>query len=275
MDHVRASTARQQTPMEHRTLPSGPVGTNPSRSKGQTFAAVLADAQQTRTDRAPRRSSGAALPQAPAPAVVPQTSLPPAFATSPAMGTQMDVPDALLQALMTWFVQTFLASFGPSGASGGSAAPLSGSVALPVSDVNSDGADAVGTATDGNAGGWTTGALSTATSTGVLNRAQLQAVTAQAAQLAGVPASWVTPLVAIAEHESAGHVAAVNPEETGDGEHAVGLMQTEPTTFAAYALPGHADIENPVDNMVAAIRYIEARYGDPNVALARSLRGGY
>ena len=38
-------------------------------------------------------------------------------------------------------------------------------------------------------------------------------------------------------------------------------MQMVPGTFAAYALPGHTNIYNPVDNIAAAIRYIIARYG--------------
>jgi SLT domain-containing protein len=62
---------------------------------------------------------------------------------------------------------------------------------------------------------------------------------------------------------------------TSRGEHATGLMQTLPSTFREYALPGHTNIYNPVDNMIAAIRYILARYGNPYTALQRSLRGGY
>jgi SLT domain-containing protein len=41
------------------------------------------------------------------------------------------------------------------------------------------------------------------------------------------------------------------------------LMQTLPSTFAAYALPGRDDLWNPVDNVAAAIRYIQARYEVP------------
>ena len=35
-------------------------------------------------------------------------------------------------------------------------------------------------------------------------------------------------------------------------------------TFHAYALPGHHDIWNPVDNMIAAFRYAISRYGSMN-----------
>lgn len=36
-----------------------------------------------------------------------------------------------------------------------------------------------------------------------------------------------------------------------------------PETFARYALAGHDNIWNPVDNAIAAIRYIQAAYGSP------------
>jgi SLT domain-containing protein len=38
-------------------------------------------------------------------------------------------------------------------------------------------------------------------------------------------------------------------------------MQTIEPTFRAYALPGHGDIRNPVDNIIAGTRYALARYG--------------
>jgi SLT domain-containing protein len=98
-----------------------------------------------------------------------------------------------------------------------------------------------------------------------------------------VPQSWVGALVRIAKHESSGNPGAVNGTAidprtgriTSSGEHATGLMQMLPSTFREYAAPGHTDINNPVDNMIAAIRYIKAKYGDPNVALQKSLNGGY
>jgi hypothetical protein len=38
-------------------------------------------------------------------------------------------------------------------------------------------------------------------------------------------------------------------------------MQTIDSTFCAHALPGHTNIWNPVDNIVAGVRYAIARYG--------------
>lgn len=38
-------------------------------------------------------------------------------------------------------------------------------------------------------------------------------------------------------------------------------MQTIGPTFDAHAMPGHTDIHNPVDNIIAASRYAIDRYG--------------
>jgi SLT domain-containing protein len=52
-------------------------------------------------------------------------------------------------------------------------------------------------------------------------------------------------------------------------------MQTIPPTFNAYALPGHGDIHNPVDNIIAGVRYALARYGSPdNVPGVAAVRNG-
>jgi len=80
------------------------------------------------------------------------------------------------------------------------------------------------------------------------------------------PASWAPALRTMAEHESSLNPAAANLAASG-GDPAtapLGLMQMLPSTFAAHAQPGHADIFNPVDNLTAAIGYIRRRYGDPS-----------
>ena len=85
----------------------------------------------------------------------------------------------------------------------------------------------------------------------------------QAMQLAGVGNDWGAGLQRLAQWESTGNPRAVNPAEVM-GQHATGLMQTLPSTFRAYALPGMDDIFNPVHNAAAAIRYIMATYGHVN-----------
>jgi len=70
-------------------------------------------------------------------------------------------------------------------------------------------------------------------------------------------------LALIIQHESSGDPLAVNNWDYNAqaGIPSKGLMQTIEPTFRAYALPGHGDIFNPVDNIIAGTRYALARYG--------------
>lgn len=98
----------------------------------------------------------------------------------------------------------------------------------------------LGAAVGGNVGQWITAALA----------------------LTGTPVSWLAGMETLVSKESGGNPRAVNPVTAGtSGEHAEGIAQTIPTTFQAYALPGLWDIFNPVDDLVASIRYIKANYG--------------
>lgn len=93
----------------------------------------------------------------------------------------------------------------------------------------------------------------------------------------GVPASWASGLVTIAMKESGGNPRAYNNWDINAkrGIASRGLMQTIPPTFNAYKLPGMGNIFNPIHNAAAAIRYIQARYGDiSNVPGLRSMRSG-
>jgi len=82
----------------------------------------------------------------------------------------------------------------------------------------------------------------------------------------------------IIEHESGGNPHAINNTDSNaaKGTPSKGLMQTIGPTFASNALPGHGDIWNPVDNIIAGVRYSISRYGSvsnvPGVAGMR--RGG-
>lgn len=91
----------------------------------------------------------------------------------------------------------------------------------------------------------------------------LAAVT-EAVSLTSTPANWITGLMTIAQRESNYDCSAVNNWDSNaqKGVPSKGLMQTIDPTFNAYALPGHGDIFNCVDNAAAAIGYIKARYGD-------------
>ncbi|MDV2912215.1 tape measure protein [Pediococcus acidilactici] len=64
----------------------------------------------------------------------------------------------------------------------------------------------------------------------------------------------------------------INTESKGDPKimggtdgladgHAMGLMQVKPRTFRAYHLPGHNNIWNSFDNMLAGLNYAKHRYG--------------
>ena len=67
----------------------------------------------------------------------------------------------------------------------------------------------------------------------------------------------------VAWHESSFRPDVVNTWDSNaaKGIPSIGLMQTIQPTFDAYKLPGHDDIRNPVDNTIAATRYMFDRYG--------------
>ena len=67
----------------------------------------------------------------------------------------------------------------------------------------------------------------------------------------------------IIQHESGGDPNAINNYDINaqEGHPSIGLTQTIQPTFNSYALPGHGDIRNPVDNIIAGVRYALARYG--------------
>lgn len=63
--------------------------------------------------------------------------------------------------------------------------------------------------------------------------------------------------------ESSGNPLSINLWDSNAkaGHPSKGLLQVIPETFASYMLKGFGDIWNPVDNAIAAIRYMYARYG--------------
>jgi len=89
-------------------------------------------------------------------------------------------------------------------------------------------------------------------------------------------------IATIIRHESSGNPAAVNrwDDNAARGTPSMGLMQTIGPTFRRYHLPGHDQILNPVDNIIAGVRYAVDRYGSVSrapgvltVAAGRGYRG--
>jgi soluble lytic murein transglycosylase-like protein len=100
-----------------------------------------------------------------------------------------------------------------------------------------------------------------------------------ALRAAGVPDGKMDPraIALIIQHESSGNPTAVNHWDSNAraGHPSIGVMQVIQPTFNAYKLPGHDDIRNPVDNIIAGVRYAVAQYGSvSNVPGVRDLARG-
>ena len=87
----------------------------------------------------------------------------------------------------------------------------------------------------------------------------------QALQAAGVNVTDadIKNIWAIIQHESGGNPNAINnwDSNAAAGHPSKGLMQCIDSTFNAHKLPGHDNIYNPVDNIIAGVRYSLDRYG--------------
>ena len=79
----------------------------------------------------------------------------------------------------------------------------------------------------------------------------------------GVSAPSYNAIYQTAMNESSGNPSAENgwDSNAASGTPSIGLMQMVQSTFDAYALSGHGDIWNPVDNIIAASQYANATYG--------------
>lgn len=98
----------------------------------------------------------------------------------------------------------------------------------------------------------------------------LKSMFAAALQVDGVPATPqnVQDLMYIAQHESSGEPGAVNGWDSNAkaGHPSEGLMQMIGPTFQANMKSGYGDIMNPLDNAIAAINYMNSKYGGVNQA---------
>jgi uncharacterized protein YukE len=67
----------------------------------------------------------------------------------------------------------------------------------------------------------------------------------------------------IIQHESGGNPNAINnwDSNAAAGHPSKGLMQCIDSTFNSNKLPGHDNIYNPVDNIIAGVQYTFKRYG--------------
>ena len=98
-------------------------------------------------------------------------------------------------------------------------------------------------------------------------------------QNAGVPLSKMNAqdIALIIRHESGGDPNAQNNWDSNAraGHPSIGLMQTIAPTFNAYKLAGHNNIRNPIDNIIAGVRYAISRYGSiSNVPGVRDVHAG-
>ncbi|MBB5954529.1 uncharacterized protein YukE [Saccharothrix tamanrassetensis] len=84
-------------------------------------------------------------------------------------------------------------------------------------------------------------------------------------QANGIPVTEenIDEIWTIIEKESGGNPHALNDWDSNaaKGTPSKGLMQCIDPTFQAHKLPGHDDIWNPVDNIIAGVRYTFSRYG--------------
>ncbi len=126
---------------------------------------------------------------------------------------------------------------------------------------------AVSAAMVGGIAATTIGAASAATPTSYPN--DLSGWIAQAQSVLASDGDQVPSAAAItarAMTESSGNPAAQNHWDENQALYGgtYGLMQMIEPTFDTWALPGYTDIMNPVDSIIASVRYANYTYGSFN-----------
>lgn len=104
---------------------------------------------------------------------------------------------------------------------------------------------------------------------GALSPGQARRIFAQALKMVGVrrnTGQWISMLLRQAMRESGLNPNAVNnwDSNAARGDPSKGMLQTIGATFKRFAMRGHNNILNPLDNALAAIRYMIATYGGGN-----------
>lgn len=92
----------------------------------------------------------------------------------------------------------------------------------------------------------------------------------RALQMLHLSESLVDKVLRQIKTESGGNPHAKQPGADPDGDGsgpAMGLMQTKRSTFDAYKLPGHGNLWNGFDDLLAGLNYAKHRYGDSLSAL--------
>ena len=92
----------------------------------------------------------------------------------------------------------------------------------------------------------------------------------RALQMLDLSESLVDKVLRQIKTESGGNPQAKQPGADPDGDGsgpAMGLMQTKRSTFDAYKLPGHGNLWNGFDDLLAGLNYAKHRYGDSLSAL--------
>jgi SLT domain-containing protein len=104
-----------------------------------------------------------------------------------------------------------------------------------------------------------------------------QAIQIMQAQGVPVTAADAGLIATIIQYESGGNPNSINlwDSNAAAGHPSKGLMQTIDSTFNGYALPGHTNIWNPVDNIIAGTRYALHTYHSlANVPGIRGITNG-
>lgn len=108
--------------------------------------------------------------------------------------------------------------------------------------------------------------------------AMARAAITQALQMLGKPMSLLNPLMTIAQRESGFNPNAINLWDINArrGDPSIGLFQIIGSTFKRWMYPGHGNRRNPLDSALAAIRYMDGRYGGVmgHPGIKSMMRGG-
>jgi hypothetical protein len=106
----------------------------------------------------------------------------------------------------------------------------------------------------------------------------IQILRAQGINISPQDAGYIATII---QYESGGNPNAINlwDSNAAAGHPSKGLMQTIDPTFNSYAVPGHGNVWNPVDNILAGTNYALHRYGSlsnvPGIRNMLTHSGGY